>query len=198
MKKTGILYPAVILILISAVPVWGQASAEEQIREAVLAAPADLRDGATVYGFDEDQNVVKLREGTNQFICLADNPASERFQVSCYHESLEPFMARGRELSSQGKSPQEIFDIREEEAVSGVLKMPEKPAALYVYFGGSGVYNEQLNEMEGARHRYVVYIPFATQESTGLPLKPGGPGHPWLMNPGTHRAHIMITPPAQN
>jgi hypothetical protein len=42
--------------------------------------------------------------------------------------------------------------------------------------------------------RYVIYIPFATSESTGLPLKPEIPGGPWLMDAGTHRAHIMLNP----
>jgi hypothetical protein len=41
----------------------------------------------------------------------------------------------------------------------------------------------------------VIYIPYATAESTGLPAKPGSPGMPWIMNPGTARAHIMIDPP---
>ncbi|MFT5773641.1 MAG: hypothetical protein ACI9ZX_003050 [Algoriphagus sp.] len=40
-----------------------------------------------------------------------------------------------------------------------------------------------------------MYIPWATSESTGLPLKAYGPGMPWIMDPGTHRAHIMISPP---
>jgi len=43
----------------------------------------------------------------------------------------------------------------------------------------------------------VVYIPWATAASTGLPIKPAAPGMPWIMDPGTHRAHIMITPPVK-
>jgi hypothetical protein len=43
--------------------------------------------------------------------------------------------------------------------------------------------------------RYVVYIPYATPETTGIPLAPLSAGGPWLMDPGTHRAHIMIDPP---
>jgi len=43
--------------------------------------------------------------------------------------------------------------------------------------------------------RYVIYIPYATPESTGIPLTPMVDGAPWIMNPGTHRAHIMINPP---
>ena len=46
--------------------------------------------------------------------------------------------------------------------------------------------------------RYVVYIPYATPETTGIPLVPLTPGGPWMMDPGTHRAHIMINPPKEN
>ena len=31
--------------------------------------------------------------------------------------------------------------------------------------------------------------------TTGIPLAPLTPGGPWIMDPGTHRAHIMINPP---
>ena len=41
--------------------------------------------------------------------------------------------------------------------------------------------------------RWVIYMPFATPDSTGLSLTPM-PGGPWLMYPGKH-AHIMINPP---
>jgi hypothetical protein len=43
------------------------------------------------------------------------------------------------------------------------------------------------------RALYVVYIPGATPESTGLPATPG-PNSPWLMFPGTPKAHIMFIP----
>ena len=188
----------VLLLLYSiSSSVYAQNSVEEQIKFALLAAPEEYREGAKVYGLDENEDPIILREGTNQFVCVADNPKT-RFQVSCYHESLEPFMNRGRELRKEGKNPQEIFDIREEEARSGTLQMPEKPAALHVYYGDDVRYNSETNTLEGAKYRYVVYIPFATEESTGIPVRPNAPGHPWLMNPGTHRAHIMITPQYSN
>lgn len=189
---------AFLLLLIVSNGLFAQTqSHEEQIKIAVLAAPEEFREGATVYGLDENEEPIILRDGTNQFVCVADNPKT-RFQVSCYHESLEPFMNRGRELRKEGKKPQEIFDIREAEAKAGTLTMPKEPAAMHVYFGDNVHYNAAENTIEGARYRYVVYIPFATQESTGLSLRPNGQGHPWLMNPGTHRAHIMITPPDEN
>ncbi len=42
--------------------------------------------------------------------------------------------------------------------------------------------------------RFVIHIPYAPDESTGLPIAPPVLGSPWIMNPGTHRAHIMVTP----
>jgi hypothetical protein len=59
----------------------------------------------------------------------------------------------------------------------------------------TGELNAETGELENTYTRYVIYIPFATPESTGIPLKPLTPGGPWIMNPGTHRAHIMINPP---
>jgi hypothetical protein len=169
-------------------------SSEIQIKGAVLAAPADQRDGAMVYGYDEKGNWAVLRTGTNNLVCLADDPKQEGFSASCYHKDLDPFMARGRELKATGKSQKEIFDIRESEAKNGKLIMPVQPTTLYVYSTTAADYNLNTGEVANGKFRYVIYIPYATAESTGLPLKPEVPGMPWLMDPGTHRAHIMITP----
>ena len=171
-------------------------SKEDQIAAAVHAAPENARAEATVLGFDAAGKMITLREGSNQFICLADNPAQKGFSVACYHKDLAAFMARGRELKAAGKTFQEIFDTREAEARAGTLTMPRQPTTLYILSGKEGKYNADTKQVEGASLRYVVYIPFATAESSGLPLRPQVPGGPWIMDPGTHRAHIMITPPS--
>lgn len=67
----------------------------------------------------------------------------------------------------------------------------------YILSGTAENYNTSTGELKDGHFRYVIYIPYATTESTGLPDKPFAPGMPWLMDPGTHRAHIMITPPKQ-
>jgi hypothetical protein len=151
-----------------------------------------------VYGYNAKGEFVMLRKGTNEFVCITDDPKASGFNVSCYHKDLEPFMARGRELKAQGKSFQEIFDIREVEVKSGKLFMPKQATNLQVFSAPSENYNAETGEVTKGNFRYVVYIPWATAESTGLPLKPEAPGMPWIMDPGTHRAHIMINPPAKN
>jgi hypothetical protein len=73
--------------------------------------------------------------------------------------------------------------------------MPENPTALHILSGAEGKYNPETGKVENASYRYVVYIPYATQATTGLPLRPVTNGGPWLMDPGSHRAHIMISVP---
>jgi hypothetical protein len=172
-------------------------AADIQIKTAILAAPQEQREKATIYGYSEKGEFMVLRKGSNELVCLSDDPAQPGFNVSCYHKDLEPFMSRGRELKKQGKNQQEIFDMRETEVKSGKLLMPKQPATLFVYSTADDKYNRDTGEIQEGYLRYVIYIPYATAETTGLPLKPDAPGMPWIMDPGTHRAHIMINPPVK-
>jgi hypothetical protein len=169
---------------------------EVQIKSALLAAPENKRDSATVYGYSENNQLVILKQGTNELICVADDPSQPEFSVACYHKDLHPFMQRGRELRKGGKSNQQVFDEREKEAKSGQLVMPKQPTTLVVVSAKDADFNKSTGEVKNTYMRSVVYIPYATAESTGLPLKPEAPGMPWIMHPGTHGAHIMINPPA--
>lgn len=165
---------------------------DAQVAQALLAAPEDRRAGAAVMGYVGGK-LETLRPGTNDLICLADNPAVDGFSVACYHKDLDAFMARGRELSAQGITEDKVRDqTRYDEIKAGKLPMPKETRVLYVMTGKS---IDALGKVEGAYTRWVLYVPFATGESTGLPTRPAGPGVPWLMDPGTGGAHIMINPP---
>lgn len=163
------------------------------IATALMAAPKESRSGCKVIGYNMAGEFVTLREGDNEFIVLVDNPNQDGFNAACYHKDLEPFMARGRALRAEGKTGKEIFAIREAEMKSGQIKITPG-STLHIYYGTKTVYDPETSKVEGAQLRYVVYMPWATSESTGLPEAPKAPNHPWIMNPGTHRAHIMISP----
>ncbi|PCE64074.1 hypothetical protein [Sediminicola luteus] len=167
---------------------------EALVATALMAAPAESRAGCTVIGYNMAGEFVTFKEGNNEFICLTDDPKKPGFNAACYHKDLDPFMARGRELKKEGKSSKEIFDIREAEVKSGQLSMGQAGLTLHIYHGKESQYDPETHEVAGAKYRYVVYMPWATAESTGLPEVPLESNHPWIMNPGTHRAHIMITP----
>lgn len=162
-----------------------------QVAAAVQAAPAELRDGAAVLGYNDEKKLVTLREGKNDMVCLADDPNIEQFHVACYHKGLEPFMARGRALRAEGVKDPERDSVRFREIKSGTLKMPSTPSALYTLTGPPTSYDPATSKVTGARWLYVVYIPGATGASTGLSEK-AAPGVPWVMFPGTPKAHIMF------
>lgn len=162
------------------------------IAAAILPLPDEFRDDATVLGWTGPNTTKVLRKGTGRMICLADQP-TPNFHVACYHDSLEPFMARGRRLRAAGMSPQEAAEKRNAEVDAGRLAMPMR-AALWSLSGPSGSWDPATNALsDSVSALYVVYIPGATGAATGLPERPA-PGLPWVMFPGTPRAHIMFIP----
>ena len=164
----------------------------QQITAAVLALPPEFRDNAKVLGYHADSpKLVTIREGAGPFTCLATNPATPRFHVACYHKSLEPFMARGRQLRAQGVPDEKVDTVRFAEVKSGKIVMP-KQATLYQLFGPPDSFDPATGTVKGVTGLFVIYIPGATVASTGLSAKPSE-GSPWIMFPGTPKAHIMLT-----
>jgi hypothetical protein len=172
-------------------------ASDVQIKLALLAAPDEKRDNATVLGYNPDGKLTVLRKGTNEMICLADDPKQKGFNVACYHKDLDPFMQRGRELKAEGKSQADAIKIRDEEAKAGKITLVKSPSTMFVYSAKEEDCDLVAGTVKNGYLRYNVYIPYATPESTGLPLKQDVPGMPWIMDPGTPRAHIMITPAKQ-
>jgi len=159
---------------------WGQ----DDVSSAVSVLPEAERAGATVRQL-QDGAWVTLREGAGSFICLADAPGDDRFHVACYHESLEPYMARGRELREEGVTGMASLERRWEEIDAGTLEMPSY-AMLHQIFAGA----DWDGDMETANVITVIYVPHAEAEDLGLPTSPSE--GPWMMFPGKASAHIMI------
>ena len=194
MTKTGLTVLSIVLLSVGGIGAAEVPSAEDQIASATLAAPEDRRTEAGVLGHDAHGKLVTLRPSRNDLLCLADNPKDDRFSVACYHRDLEPFMARGRELTAQGLKGEQRHEVRWKEIDEGKLSMPRTPRTLYV-LQGSG-FNAASGKVTDAYLRWVVYSPYATPETTGLTTDPS-PGAPWLMWPGKAGAHIMISPPRE-
>ena len=166
-------------------------SAAYQIAAAVTPLPEEMRDGATVLGYGQPgRPLVVLRQGTNDMICLAPNPAAASFHSACYHKAMEPFMARGRALRAAGVKEGQVDTVRFAEVKAGKLEMPTQPSMLYQIFGGT--FDSVTAKVSGGTSLFVTYIPFATPATTGLSARPTTSG-PWIMFPGTPKAHIMYT-----
>lgn len=165
-------------------------SADAQIAATVKAAPTPMRDAATVLGYDQDMELTTLRKGDGDLVCLADDPREDKFHASCYHKTLEPFMKRGRELRRKGLDGAAVDSVRRAEIEDGTLSYPEQPTALYNLSGPTNAYDADADSIRNGSLLRVLYVPYETAKSTGLPTKPGG--GPWLMEPGTPWAHVMI------
>ena len=165
-------------------------SAARQIAAAVLPLPLEMRAGARVWGYAPDGRFVELRPGTGGMTCIADDPKEPHFHVACYANSMEPFMARGRELRAQNVEQNALDSIRTADVRAGRIRMPPV-ASLYSLTGPAGSWDSVANTTHGANPLYVLYLPFATEAETGIPATPR-PGQPWLMHPGAPNAHLMI------
>lgn len=168
--------------------------AAQQIAAAVLPLPDSMRAGARVLGYAADGSFGELKAGTGAMTCIADDPTDNRFHVACYHNSMEAYMVRGRELRAQHVQQPALDSIRKAEVLSGRIHLPNA-AALYSLTGPLTSYDPATNTVHGARPLFVVYVPFATAESLGLPATPvGNSGKHWVMHSGEPSAHIMYAP----
>jgi hypothetical protein len=165
-------------------------SSARQIAQAVAPLPVYMRAGATVLGYTAvGKPLVTLRAGTNGMICLAPDPAVTDFHSACYHRSMDPFMARGRALRARGVRGAQVDSVRFAEVRSGKIVMPKQPAMLYQIFGGT--FDTVTSQVHGGTSLVVAYIPYATPDKTGLSPR-ASETDPWIMWPGTPKAHIMF------
>ena len=163
---------------------------DQQIAAAVLPLPKELRAGATVMGYREAGKLTTIRKGTNGMTCLALFAIEKAFHAACYQDGMEPFMARGRELRAQGIKGAEVDSIRFKEVKNGKLKVPGH-AMMYQLFGDSTSWDPATGNVTKAQELLVLYLPFATEKTTGLSPTPSANG-PWIMYPGTPKAHMML------
>jgi hypothetical protein len=185
--------------LVASIAFAGSAVAQEQadaaptvdpeIAGAVAPLPDHLRSGAAVMGY-RDGMLVMIREGSNMLVCLGDDPDQEGFHTACYHKDLQPFMARGRALKAEGHERPAIDSIRQAEIEDGSLPFPLEPRTLYSLFS-QNEFDPALGEAPESGGLYVVYTPYATEESSGLSATPAR-DRPWLMYAGKPWAHVMI------
>ena len=160
--------------------------ASDEITQATLPLPEDLRAGATVYKYDPKSGErIVLRKGTNAVEC---QPRGEDGFTWCYNvvgAARRDFSAK---LRAQGKKPEEIQAAVAKATADGILKPTPFGTMSYRLYG----------KKDRIQLLWVLSVPGATPESIGVSDESGrdeaigGDGHPWLMLAGQPGAHIMI------
>jgi hypothetical protein len=160
-------------------------ASQADVDKALLAAPANLKDQATVIKWKPDFTYDTLRKGTNRIVCFDKSgfPLMPMFMIEC--TSLGNLDRVAQNLKTEAASGGDrakanaMFDAQEKD---GTRVKPEY---------GSVWYHLQGPDQARARNHMTVALPGATTQSTGLPdnNKTGGV---WIMNAGTSTAHLMV------
>jgi hypothetical protein len=156
-------------------------ASQADVDMALLAAPANLRDQATVIKWKSDFTHDTLRKGTNRLVCYQRpvQPGQQPFSIECTSIANLDRVAQNLRFEARGDKRQAMLDAAEKD---GTRVKPEY---------GSVWYNLTGPDRERARSHVTIALPGATAQSTGLPdnNKEGGA---WIMNAGTTTAHLMI------
>ena len=152
----------------------------DPIATALGAAPANLREAATVIKWKPDFTYDTLKKGTNVLVCYDRSgfPGQQAFSIECTNAGNLPRAAQNLKFEAMGARAQAMLDAAEKD---GTRVKPEYGSVWYHLMGA---------DREHARTHMTIAVPGATTQSTGLPEnnKQGGV---WIMNAGTTTAHLM-------
>ena len=73
-KSLAAALSAPLIVALSAMPALAQTD-EDLIAEAMSAAPRTVAENATIMAFNPDGSMRKLRDGSNNFVCMSDDPS---------------------------------------------------------------------------------------------------------------------------
>jgi len=151
-----------------------------EIDKALLAAPANMKDGATVIKWKPDFTYDTLKKGTNRLVCYdkSGQPKQQPFMVECTSIANLDRAAQNMKFEAAGDKTQALLDAAEKD---GTRVKPEYGSVWYHVMGA---------DKDHTRTHMTIAVPGATTQSTGLPdnNKQGGV---WIMNAGTTTAHLM-------
>jgi hypothetical protein len=171
--------PIVLSLLAVPAAAFAQAPADA-IATAVLAAPANLREAATVIKWKPDFTYDTLKKGTGRLVCYDRSgfPGQQPFSLECTSLGNLDRAAQNLKFEAMGDKKQAMLDAAEKD---GTRVKPEFGSVWYHLAGA---------DRDHARTHMTIAVPGATAQSLGLPdnNKQGGV---WIMNAGTTTAHLM-------
>src|SRR5262245_24050868 len=159
-------------------------ASQADVDKALVAAPAQQRDQATVIKWKPDATYTTLRKGTNRLVCYDESgfPLKQPFAVQCTsiaNLDREAQNLKAEATGDRAKSEAMLQDMEK----GGTRVKPEFGSVWYSVNGPS--------QQEARPHHITIAVPGATAASLGLPDN-GRQGGAWIMNAGTSTAHIMV------
>jgi hypothetical protein len=173
--------PLTLVLLVLAATALAQTS-DPTIEKALLAAPRQLKEGATVIRWKSDFTYDTLKKGTNRLVCYErpTQPGQQPFSVECTSVANLPRVGQSLKMETitDQKARQAAFEAAEK---AGTWPKPEFGSVFYSMTGA---------DQTQARLHVTISVPGATTQSLGFPEN-GSQGGVWIMNAGTSAAHLM-------
>ena len=155
---------------------------EETIERALMAAPRQMKEGATVIKWKADNTYDTLKKGTNRLVCYdrSGEPGQQPYAVQCTSIANLDRVAQNRKFEA----------MTDKTARAAALEAAEKDGTRVKPEFGSVWLTMNGADKDHARIHTTIAVPGATTQSMGLPdnNKQGGV---WIMNAGTSTAHLM-------
>jgi hypothetical protein len=149
----------------------------------VLAAPANLRAGATVIRWHADHNTYDtIKQGNNKLVCYDRSgfPEQQAFSIECTSEANIERVKQNLKVESAGDKAKSNAMIAGMEK-DGTRVKPEYGSVFYHLMGA---------DKDHARTHMTICVPGATSKTLPFP-ETAAPGVVWIMDAGTSGAHLM-------
>jgi hypothetical protein len=158
-------------------------AADDPIEKALMPAPRNLKEGATVIKWKPDFSYDVLRKGTNTLVCYDQSgwATEQPFSVQCTSMANLERVAQNKKFEA----------IADRDARQAALAAAEKDGTRIKPEFGSLFITMSGPDKDHLRTHMTVAVPGATAQSLGLPEN-NRQGGVWIMNAGTSTAHLMI------
>ena len=154
------------------------------IERALLAAPGNARENATVISWNADYTYRTLKEGSSQLVCYdrSGDPGQPAFAVACTARGNLDRIAQNRRFAAEGGDRAGVRALVAAAEANGT-RVPPVYGAAWMGLGG--------DNQASARPHTTIAMPGATEESSGFPESRAG-GGAWIMAAGSSEAHLMV------
>ena len=162
---------------------FAQPTDAERIERALMAAPRNMKEGATVVKWKADNTYETIKKCTNKMVCYdrSGDAGQQPFAVQCTSLANLDRVAQNRkfEAIADKTARQAAIDAAEKD---GTRVKPE--------YGSVWLTMNAADKEHATRVHTTIAVPGATMKTTGLP-EDNKQGGVWIMNAGTSTAHLM-------
>jgi hypothetical protein len=171
---------------------------DEEVALARSAAPSSISARARVLVLTDTGFVPADPADTAQVACVVNRSWRHSLEPHCYDAegaaTMLPLALRRTTMQHLGHSEDEIDREIAAGLASGRFRLPARPAMTYMMSEAQVLYNDEGRRVGAWRPHLMIYYPYLTNASLGLPAAPEMQVG-MVTQPGTPASSLMIVMP---